>query len=111
MTQALRWILGLLAVGVGAGLVALAVIGRSFRSSFGASPVALLPQFGPLLLLLLLVLASVVWPGNRLLLHLTAAAVAVAGVGLVFVLRESGFVGSAGLAFCAAWFVFYARSL
>ena len=110
MIQALRWALGAIAIVVGIGWLSLALIGNTFRSSFGASGVGLLTRVGPVLMLAL-VLASVVLPNHRVLLHATAVVVGAACVGLAFVLRESIFVGTVGLAYCAAWFAFYAKSI
>jgi hypothetical protein len=107
---ALRWMLGAVSVVVGAGWLALALFGNTFRSSFGASPVALLTRAGPVIVVGL-VLASVALPSNRALLHATAIVVALACAGLVFLLRESVFVGTLGLAYGAAWFAFYAKSI
>ncbi len=85
-------------------------MGNAFRGSFGASPVDLLTRVGPVIVMAL-VLASVAMPANRVLLHATYAVLVLACAGLALVLRESAFVGLVGLAYCAAWFVFYARSL
>lgn len=106
----LRWTLGIVSVLVGVGWLVLAVLGNSFRSSFGASSVDLLTRVGPVIVMALVV-ASVAIPGTKMLLHVTAVVVAAACIGLVFLLRETVFVGTLGLAFCAAWFVFYARSI
>ncbi|QQR72092.1 MAG: hypothetical protein IPJ17_11185 [Holophagales bacterium] len=108
--QSLRWTLGVIAVVVGGGWLAVAALGRGFRSSFGASAVGPFTQLGPALVMGL-ALASVVAPHNRVLLHTTAVVLAAACVGLIFVLRESTFVGVAGLLYCAAWFLFYAKAL
>lgn len=110
MTQALRWALGAVSVVVGVGWLALGFLGNTYRSSFGASAVGLLTRAGPVVVTGL-VLASVAIPSNRVLLHATAVVVAAGCVGLVLVLRESIFVGTVGLAYCAAWFVFYAKSI
>jgi hypothetical protein len=107
--QALRWSLGVVSLLAGIGWLALGVLGNSFRGSFGASPVDLVTRVGPVIVMAL-VLASVLMPGNKALLHVTAVIVAAACVGGVMVLRESVFVGTTCLAYGAAWFVFYARS-
>lgn len=107
---ALSWTLGLLSIAAGIGWLVLTLFGNSFRSSFGASPVALLTRTSPLMVTALVV-ATVAMPHNKGLLHATALVLAAACVGLAFVLRESVFVSAVGFAYCAAWFVFYARSL
>lgn len=108
--QALRWMLGVVAVVVGGGWLAMAALGSGFRSSFGASAVGLLTQLGPVVVMGL-ALASVVAPQNRVLLHATAVVLGAACVGLLLVFRESAFVAVAGLLYCAAWFLFYAKAL
>jgi hypothetical protein len=105
----LRWSLGIASALVGVGWLVLGVLGNSFRASFGASAVDWLTRLGPLVVMAL-VLASVMAPGNRVLLHLTAVAVAAAGIGGALVLRESVFVGTLCLAYCGAWFFFYVRT-
>ena len=108
--NALRWLLGIIAALLGGGWLLLALWGQSFRRSFGAS------DLGPLVViavpaLMLLVLAAVLWPGQRGLLHVTSAAMAVAAIALVHGLGEMGFAGLMGLAFCAAWFAFYGLTI
>ncbi len=105
-----RWSLGVVAVLIGGGWLALALLGDSFRSSLGASSVDVITQFAPVLVAAL-ILASVLLPGHRLLLHVTALVVAAACVGLVFLLRESVVVGGLGLLYGGAWFGYYAKSL
>lgn len=106
---ALRWSLGVISAIVGVGWLVLGVFGSSFRASFGASAVDWLTRLGPVIVLAL-VLVAVMIPGSRILLHLTTAAVVAAFVGGVMVMRESVFIGTICLAFCAAWFYFYAKS-
>lgn len=43
--------------------------------------------------------------------HRTAVTIAAACAGLALVLRESPLVGTLGLAYCAAWFLFYAKAI
>lgn len=107
--QALRWTLGIVSGVVGIGWVVLGVFGNSFRASFGASAVDGITRLGPLIVMAL-VLASVVGPGNRVLLHVTAVVVAAACVGGAMVMRESAFVGTLCLLYCTAWFCFYAKT-
>lgn len=108
--RVLRWTLGIVSVVTGLGWLALAGLGSIFRGSFGASPVELATQAGPPVVAAL-VLTSLALPGSRVLLHATAIILALSGCGLVFLLRESLILGTAGLAYCGAWFAFYARTL
>ena len=108
--MALRWSLGTIAAVCGAGWVLLALWAEGFRRSFGASGVGTLKLVVPPAVLAL-VLATVLMPSNRWLLHACAVVFALVAAGLVFVLRESLFVGIVGLAFFAAWFVFWWRAL
>ena len=108
---ALRWILGLSAVGLGSGLVFLLVVGSAFRRSFGAS------STGPLMpiavgLAIVLLIAGLIAPQCRPLLH--AAAIAAAGLAVFFlwqIVTDAAVVLWFGIAYLALWFVFYARSL
>jgi hypothetical protein len=105
----LRWVLGVVAAIAGALALAVLVIGGNFRSSFGASDsnplVTLLPMLG-----IGVVLASVVWPQSRPLLHVAAAVVvAVAGLAAYLARREPNFATCLAL-YAAAWLWFYWRA-
>lgn len=106
----MRWVLGGIAAVVGAGWVVLALLGDSFRRSFGASGVgalvAVLPPGAALLLLLPLLL-----PGQRGLLHLGAVTAALVAAWGVWTLRESVIVGLAALGYAAAWLLHYRLAL
>jgi len=104
--NALRWILASAATLVMIWFIALLVQADSFRRSFGASKngplVALLPMTA-----MLVFLAGLIFPGQRVLLHI-AAATALALVGCaVWVLRESTFLGITGLLYSALYLVWY----
>jgi hypothetical protein len=104
--NALRWSLAFATALVTIGFVVLLVLADGFRRSFGAS------ENGPLLIglpltAMLLFLASLLLPGQRMLLHVAAAlALALAGCS-VWVLRESVFVGTMGLLYSGLWWVWY----
>ncbi|MBX3747448.1 MAG: hypothetical protein KF833_19235 [Verrucomicrobiae bacterium] len=103
----LRWVLGLIAAGLGGGFLFLIVLSNAFRKSFGASTHGLLFAGLPVVALGLL-LGAVVLPGNRMLLHVAA----LAAVGLVSfciwqIVTESAVVLWFALAYLAVWFVFY----
>jgi hypothetical protein len=104
--NALRWLLVASTAIVTIGFVVLLVAADGFRRSFGAS------ENGPLiagvpLAVMLLFLASLLLPGQRILLHVAAAvALALAGCS-VWVLRESVFVGTMGLLYSGLWWTWY----
>lgn len=97
----LRWILGTIAVLFGGGFVVLVLLGNAFRGSFGAS------EHGPLFILLpvlgvALLLAGIVFPTCKPLLHLAA----IAALGLVgFCLWQIVGKGEAPLWFAVAYLV------
>jgi hypothetical protein len=103
---ALRWILGLTAaIGI-VFWVLLLIVAQDFRRSFGASDISAIRAFS-LPVILLFVVATVILPDHRLLLHVAAAIMLIGIITSVLILRESLFVGSAGLIFLGAWFLFY----
>ena len=102
-----RWILGTIAVLFGGGFVLLVVLGNAFRKSFGAS------EHGPLfiglpVLGLVLLLAAILFPSSKPLLHLAAVA-ALGLVGFCFwqIVCESNVPLWFAVAYLAAWFVYY----
>ncbi|MBI4911479.1 MAG: hypothetical protein HY823_01975 [Acidobacteria bacterium] len=105
----LRWFLGITAAAGAAGWLAIALLGNEFRRSFGASGTDALTALAPPAAMLL-ALATVLLPAYRGLLHASAVLFALASVGLVWVLRESLFVGICGLSFLALWFIYYWRA-
>jgi hypothetical protein len=104
---ALRWLLGLIGVGFAGGFLLLAVLGNAFRQTFGASPNGLLFIGAPLLALGLL-LAAVLAPHWRPLLHLAAAAaLGLAAFCLWQIVAEAAVVLWLGLLYLALWGWFY----
>ena len=102
---ALRWTLGLVTAVVGAGLVAISVIGGGFRRSFGASD-------SPLMTIIIvtvvgLILASLVWPNSRILMHIVAALMIAGCVGCAFIARESMSTAIIGALYALVWLSFY----
>jgi hypothetical protein len=103
----LRWILGTVAALVGGGFTLLFLASNGLRRSFGASEnnplIAILP-----LLALGLLLAALVTPTQRTLLHMAAvAAAALAGFSIWMLVRESATVMWLSLVYLALWFGFY----
>jgi hypothetical protein len=104
---ALRWVLGLIILLLGGGYLFLFVVSNGFRRSFGASEnnplLAILPLAAAAILL-----AALVWPGNRMLLHLGAvAAVGLIGFCVWQMISESATVLLFGILYLAVWLVFY----
>jgi hypothetical protein len=105
--NALRWILGSIAVLLGGGFVGLALLGNAFRKSFGASehsPILLgLPVAGVLLLL-----SALLFPANKPLLHVAA----VSALGLLAsclwqICREGATALWFAVAYLTTWFGYY----
>lgn len=101
---ALRWVLGIGSVAALAACVALFVLARSFRRSFGARPTTPL-AFVAIVAGIAVLTAGVVWPSPPILLHCGAVA-AVAGIGLC--LTKVSPITLVGIAYCALWLVHYA---
>ena len=109
--NALRWILGAIAILCGGGLVLLTVIGNGFRRSFGASEQNLwwtvLPSLGFLLLV-----AALVFPGSKPLLHAAALAAGVLMALCIWQLTvETAFPLWCGVVYLALWLVYYGMAL
>lgn len=105
-----RWAFGILTTILLAGWAFLVVVGGNFRRSFGASPGApLLPLLPGLLMGL--VLATLLWPGQRPLLHLTAVAAVLGLLASVAILRESAATAAFVAAYLGCWLVFYWHAL
>lgn len=105
----LRWTLGVVTAIVIAGLLAIAVIGGNLRRSFGASDSPV-----PILIILVgggLVLASLAWPGQRLLQHLVAVLMTGLAIGAMLLARRELGTGLFGVAYAAAWLSLYVRLL
>lgn len=103
----LRWILGTIAVFFGGGFALLVVLGNAFRKSFGAS------EHGPLfiglpVLGLALLLAAILFPASKPLLHIAAvAALGLIGFCLWQIFSESAVPLWFAIAYLAAWFIYY----
>jgi len=107
----LRWILGSILVLLGGGFTILVIVSNGFRRSFGASPVHALFVALPLIAMVLL-LAALIAPTQRMLLHVAAgAAVILVGFAIWQLIAESATVMWWGLLYLATWFVFYAQAL
>ncbi len=108
---ALRWTLGLIIVVLGGGFFVLTTVASGFRKSFGASELNPLLQIVPIAAMLVL-LAGVIAPSNRILLHVGAVcAVAMMGYCIWTMIFESAEVVWLGLIYMAVWLYFYWRSI
>ncbi|TAK50862.1 MAG: hypothetical protein EPO25_18140 [Gammaproteobacteria bacterium] len=103
----LRWILGSIIVLVGGGFVALSIVAGGFRRSFGASSIHPLLTLLPLVAMVLL-LAALMFPAKKLLLHAAAlAAVALVVFCIWQLVSESATVLWWALLYLGGWLVFY----
>ena len=106
----LRWTLGIFAAIAGALMLAIIVIGGNFRSSFGASDGNPLLSLAPMVAIAL-VLASVVWPQSRGLMHAAAVViVGIAGLAVYLARREPNFAMCLA-GYAALWLWFYWRAV
>lgn len=102
----LRWILGIPTALAAGGWLLLAAWGNSFRRSWGASENSGLTVFAPFVAMAAL-LASLIFPQQRLLLHAVAAGVALlVAESLLLVPRASG-LGVSLLVYCSLWLCYY----
>jgi hypothetical protein len=102
---ALRWGLGGIAATVGVGYVALVLFADGFRRSFGASPNGVVTLVVPLAVCALLV-ASVLLPGQRLLLQITLVVVVALLAGSLWLFREAPWVSVAGMCYAVTWLLY-----
>lgn len=104
---ALRWTLGLILAGLGGGFIVLSIVASGFRKSFGASPVNPLITILPVVAMIVL-LAGLVWPANRALMHTGAiAALALIAFCVYLMISGSAVVVWFGVFYLAAWLWFY----
>ena len=104
--QPLRWILGITTAIGTAGFLALIVFGDGFRRSYGASENGAL-KVGISLVVQGALLASIVAPSQKMLLHCVAVVVAALIAGCLWIYRESAFAGTTGLAYWGMLFGYY----
>lgn len=108
---ALRWCLGVVAGLLGGGFLTLFFVSNGFRRSFGASENSPLLAILPLAALGLLV-AGVIAPGSRLLLHVAAlTALGLLGFCVWQLIKEAATVMWLALFYLTAWLVFYGLTL
>ena len=108
---ALRWILGLVLAGLGGGFIVLSIVASGFRKSFGASPVNPLTTILPVVAMIVL-LAGLVWPANRTLMHTGAvAALALIALCVYLMISESAVVVWFGVFYLVGWLWFYWKTV
>jgi phosphatidylglycerophosphate synthase len=90
--------------------IALLTMANGFRRSFGASENAAWKLVLPVAVLTLL-LASLLAPNHRWLLHVSAVVVVALVAGCSWLWRESPAMSVLGLSYCALWFVFYRNTI
>lgn len=100
---ALRWLLGLSTGGVLFGTIVLTVVAANFRKSFGASPTSPLVVALPYLALAIM-LAGVLFPGQRWVLHVGALTAAI--LAITCVVQMSG-ISLVGILYSGLWLVYY----
>ena len=91
-------------------MVVLMIVAGGFRKSFGASPVNPFWQLLPFIAMAVL-LAALIAPANRLLLHAGAlAALALTAFCLWQLIAESATITWVGIAYLLVWLFFYWRA-
>ena len=106
----LRWILGITTAVAAAGFIAIAVIAGGFRRSFTGSDNGV-PLVSIFVVTAALVLASLVWPDRRVLLHIVAVLMVALCVACAFIARESAGTAAMGVIYAAGWLTFYYRTV
>ena len=110
MMQGLRWTLGILTLIATGGWVTLAIIGGGFRRSFGASDNGQWMIVVPVLVAAL-VIASLLAPERRALLHGVAVIMVLLMIGCLVIARETAFVATLGIVYALGWLTYYYRVL
>ena len=107
---ALRWSIGIITVLTTLGIVPLAAMGGGFRRSFGASDNSVAIIAG-VAICAVLVVASVVWPERRALMHVVAVLMLALCVACVLLARQTAFVATVGVLYAASWLILYYRTV
>lgn len=102
----LRWILGVPTALAAGGWLVLAAWADTFRQSWGASKNSGLTVFGPFGALAAL-LASLVFPQQRILLHAVAAGVALLVAESIMLFPKASGLGVTMLVYCGLWLTYY----
>ena len=105
----LRWALGIATALAALTLFGLALVGGNFRRSFGASDSGIMTVLP--VLVGAVVMASLLWPDRRPLLHAVAMLMIGVLMGAVFIARHAAVAATLAIAYASAWLVFYVRLL
>lgn len=105
----LRWILGITMAIASAGFIALAIIAGGFRRSFTGSDNSV-PLVTIFVVTATLVLASLVWPERRLVLHVVAVLMVALCIGCAFIARQTAATATIGVLYAIGWLTFYYRT-
>lgn len=104
--NALRWILGIVTGLTAGGWIVLGIWANGFRRSFGASENAAWKIVVPLLVMIAL-LASLLAPTQRGLMHTVAVAVVLLVVGCLWLVQKAPFLSLMGLIYFGLWLTYY----
>ena len=103
--------MGLVLGGLGTGFFILTMVANGFRKSFGSSELNPVWRILPIAAMLVL-LAGLIVPANRILLHIGAVcAVAIIGYCIWVMVYESGEVVWLALIYMLLWLYFYWRTV
>ena len=105
----LRWTLGIMTAIAALALFGLAVVGGSFRRSFGASDSGIMTVLP--VLVGAVVVSSLLWPERRPLLHAVALLMVGILMGAVFIARHASVVATLAVVYASAWLFLYYRLL
>ncbi|HKH90890.1 MAG TPA: hypothetical protein VKA54_03750 [Gemmatimonadaceae bacterium] len=103
----LRWTLGIITAVAALGLFGLAVTGGRFRRSFGASDSGVMTVLP--VLVGAVVVASLLWPERRPLLHAVAVLMVGIVMGAVFIARHASVAATVAIVYASAWLFLYYR--
>ena len=108
--EGLRSTLSVVSLVLGIAWIALAILGATFRASFGASAKAGFAVIFPPVLFFS-VAAGVMLPDHRWFLHVVSGLVAIAVVACIVIIREAPIIAALGLLYAFGWFNFYRLAL
>jgi hypothetical protein len=106
----LRWLIGILTAAAALGTIVIAVIGGGFRRSFGGSDNSA-AIIGGVVIFAALVIASVIWPERRALMHIVALLMLTLCIACVAIARQTMFTAMVGLLYAATWLALYYRTV
>jgi hypothetical protein len=102
----MRWVLGIATFLAAGGLLLLASWAGSYRRSWGASEKSGLLVLGPLFVLMVL-LATLVFPEAKVLLHFAAFGMAILSLASLLLFSQASGLCATILLYCGLWFGYY----